>query len=162
VGGFLETNMFKKYLLEIIYSNKDDYAWFNDLNKIPRDLLVDLKPIAKVPVEHLEEFEKLINASGLMKKNFAWSNQISIQSSVEDYYFKNSEQENLLEAINTAMKTGIDMIPYEIVIDLGKDLGFDKEKCESIIEGLERKGELFKPRKNFYKTISHAPSGWFE
>ena len=162
VKVFLETRMFKTYFFEKIYYNLDDYNCFYDLFDIPQDLLIDFQLNEKKPVKDLKDFEKFVNASKLMKASGVHSSQKSIQFNVNAYFFEDANEKSLLDLIKKEFEEDLDMLSLQKILTGSKEIGFDKKKTIELLEELERKGEIYKPKLKFYKPFKHPPKEWFK
>jgi hypothetical protein len=63
----------------------------------------------------------------------------------------NENQVIILEVVKQEMNTGLDMIPKEDIQFLAGKRGFNKKTTLELLESLEKSGDLYKPRKDFYK-----------
>jgi DNA replicative helicase MCM subunit Mcm2 (Cdc46/Mcm family) len=70
----------------------------------------------------------------------------------------NEDQLTILKIIKDELNTGLDMIPKEDIIFLARKNGFNKKTTLKLLESLEKSGDLYKPRKDFYKTTSNTPN----
>ena len=63
----------------------------------------------------------------------------------------NGNQVMILEVIKQEMNTGLDMIPKEDILFLAGKNGFNKKTTLETLESLQKSGDLYKPRTDFYK-----------
>ena len=159
ISDFLETRFYKEYFLSKIYFRAQRYEMLSDLKEITNDLLVDVN-LTKIGCKK-PEYLLFSKASKIAKKTMLYSHQRCIQNNVEGHFSITKKQQLFLDKMNEFLKD-TDMVPFEVIVEeLMKSKITQKEVFE-IAESLEEKGELFKPRHNYYKTTSIKVKKWLE
>ncbi len=144
----------EKQLLKIIKSKDKDIILFEKaILQVGESLGI------KDPAKTLEKFDEmgelchpregLIDTPKNMKDD-PWKNLPEADSS-EKVIKLNENQLALFKIIKKEMNTGLDMIPKEDILFLAGKNGFNKKTTLKILESLQKSGDLYKPRKDFYK-----------
>jgi len=61
----------------------------------------------------------------------------------------------VLRIVKDEMATGIDMVPLEEIVAKAMEKGIDEPRVNAVLEELEKKGDIYRPRHHFVKPTSH-------